>query len=207
MGESKIYDYIIIGAGAAGLMLADAMITDDFFIGKSILVLDKDAKQSNDRTWCFWEKGQGRFDAIVFRKWQYIFFAGKKHRKRYNIAPYSYKMIRGIDFYNSLLEQFERHPDVRFQVGEVISVKDEGKLVTVTTTNETFLAKKAFNSIFDYGMAVGQNEYPVLQQHFIGWFIKSDTPVFSKRPSYLYGLFHSTKRKYTLYVRAALFGI
>ena len=176
----KEYDYIIIGAGAAGLMLADAMIADDYFIGKSILVLDKDAKQTNDRTWCFWEKGEGRFDDIIFRKWQYIFFAGKKFRKRHDVAPYSYKMIRGIDFYNSLLQQFERHPGVRFQVGEVTSVKDKGKQVTVTTTTERYSAKKVFNSIFDYRMATGQTKYPVLQQHFVGWFIKSDTPVFQK---------------------------
>jgi len=56
------YDYIIIGAGAAGLMLADTMGKDAFFAEKSILLLDKDTKETNDRTWCFWEKGTGLFD-------------------------------------------------------------------------------------------------------------------------------------------------
>ena len=49
------YDYIIIGAGASGLLLADAMGQDSFFATKNILLLDKDSKKINDRTWCYWE--------------------------------------------------------------------------------------------------------------------------------------------------------
>ena len=49
------YDYIIIGAGAAGLMLANAIANDSYFQDKTVLLLDKDPKNSNDRTWCFWE--------------------------------------------------------------------------------------------------------------------------------------------------------
>ena len=52
------YDYIIIGAGASGLLLADAMGNDSFFADKKILILDKEAKKTNDRTWCYWEKGK-----------------------------------------------------------------------------------------------------------------------------------------------------
>lgn len=174
------YDYIILGAGAAGLMLADAMCSDDFFRGKSILLLDKDSKQNNDRTWCYWEEDEGLFDDIVFKKWKYIFFAGKELRKQYDISPYSYKMIRGIDFYEAILKRIEDHPGITFQLGEVTSVEDDGNQVVVSTASETFLAKRVFNSIFDYKMAVGQTKYPVLQQHFIGWFIKADKPIFKK---------------------------
>jgi len=175
-----VYDYIIIGAGAAGLMLADAMCADEFFEDASILVLDKDAKQTNDRTWCFWEKGEGQFEDIIYRKWNHIYFGGKQLSKRFKISPYAYKMIRGIDFYRSLLQRIESHPGVHFERREVISVKDNGNLVTVTTTTETYEAKKVFNSIFDYKMVMQQRKYPVLQQHFIGWFVKADTPIFEK---------------------------
>jgi len=77
------YDYIIIGAGAAGLMLADTMGKDAFFAEKSILLLDKDTKETNDRTWCFWEKGAGLFENIIYKEWNHIFFAGKGFSKRY----------------------------------------------------------------------------------------------------------------------------
>ena len=38
------YDYIIIGAGASGLMMAYRMSKDSFFDDKSILILDKEQK-------------------------------------------------------------------------------------------------------------------------------------------------------------------
>ena len=57
------YDYIIIGAGAAGLLLADALGKEEFFASKSILVLDKNDKTKNDRTRCFW--GQKNFNFLT----------------------------------------------------------------------------------------------------------------------------------------------
>jgi len=178
--EKIAYDYIIIGAGAAGLMLVDAICADSFFKNKSILLLDKNTKEINDRTWCFWEKGEGRFDDVVYKKWNHIYFGGKQFSKRFKISPYTYKMIRGIDFYDALLTRIKRHSGVQFEIDEVISVDDDGKEVTVTTHTKTYRAKKVFNSIFEYSMATGQNKYPVLQQHFIGWFVKSETSIFQK---------------------------
>ena len=97
------YDYIIIGAGASGLLLADAMLNDSFFDNKKILLLDKDAKNTNDRTWCFWEEGNGQFEAIIHKRWSSIHFQGEDVLKRTDINPYSYKMIRSIDFYKYYL--------------------------------------------------------------------------------------------------------
>lgn len=172
------YDYIIIGAGAAGLMLADAMCTDAFFMHKSILILDKDTKKTNDRTWCYWETGDGQFDAIVHKTWHHIYFAGKEFAQRFKIAPYTYKMIRGIDFYNHIFERIAKHPGIQFRQAEVTHATDDGDLVSVTTADKTYTGNKVFNSLFHYNMAAQQSKYPVLQQHFIGWFVKTEKPVF-----------------------------
>ena len=45
------HDYIITGSGASGLMLAYRMAKDSFFDTASILIIDKEKKTSNDRTW------------------------------------------------------------------------------------------------------------------------------------------------------------
>lgn len=179
MTNTPTFDYIIIGAGAAGLMLADAMIADDFFSGKSILLLDKDPKQSNDRTWCFWEKGKGQFDTIVHKSWNHIYFGGKQFSKRFPIQPYSYKMVRAIDFYESFLQRLDNHPEIVFKKAQVTDVIDTGELVKVSTSSERFIGRKVFNSIFSYEMATQQKKYPVLQQHFLGWFVKTKEPVFN----------------------------
>ena len=60
----KEYDYIIAGAGCAGLSLLMRMNGDPFFADKKILVVDAAGKNQNDRTWCFWEKEPDIFGAI-----------------------------------------------------------------------------------------------------------------------------------------------
>lgn len=159
-------------------MLAEAMVADAFFQGKSILLLDKDTKQDNDRTWCFWEQGEGKYDALTHKTWNHIYFGGQRVSKRFPIAPYRYKMIRGIDFYQSLLSRITAHRGVTFEQGEVLNVTDDGSKVTVTTSDGQYRGGKVFNSIFSYDMATHQKRYPVLQQHFLGWFVKTETPIF-----------------------------
>ena len=181
-------------------MLADAMIADDFFSGKSILLLDKDTKQINDRTWCFWEKGEGQFEDIIHKKWNHIYFAGKQFSKRYNINPYTYKMVRGIDFYNSILQRIEAHPDIDFRQAHISDVIDTGDNVNVTTSEDTYSGKQVFNSIFNYGMATHQKKYPVLQQHFVGWFIKTKKPVFDVDQATYMDFSIAQKREYAFYV-------
>jgi lycopene beta-cyclase len=172
------YDYIIIGAGASGLLLADAMGSDTFFDQKKILLLDKNLKNTNDRTWCFWEKGIGSFDHIVHRTWHTLHFEGRDISKRTEIAPYSYKMIKGIDFYDHYLDRIKQYPNISFIQGEVVHLKESNTEVHIQTVQDRYTGKYIFNSLFDYRMATRQTKYPVLQQHFVGWVIKTNHPIF-----------------------------
>ena len=74
----KYYDYIITGAGAAGLMLAYRLAKDSFFDQKSILILDPIKRSTDDRTWAFWEDGEGEWDGLVSKSWDSIIFANSK---------------------------------------------------------------------------------------------------------------------------------
>ncbi|KSA12590.1 lycopene cyclase family protein [Maribacter dokdonensis] len=173
------FDYIIIGAGASGLLLADAMANDSFFDQKKILLLDKAPKNSNDRTWCFWEKGNGQFEEIIHKKWNSIHFQGEDVAKRTKIDPYSYKMIRGIDFYDHYLKKVKATSNITFVQDTVVGISETEDLVAVKAVNKTYTGKYIFNSLFDYKMATQQTKYPVLQQHFIGWVIKVNKPIFN----------------------------
>lgn len=175
------FDYIIIGAGAAGLLLANALGKDNFFKEKSILLLDKDAKKTNDRTWCFWEKDQGDYDSILYKKWDHIYFAGKKLSQKSTISPYSYKMVKGQDFYTSYLDKITLHKNIKFQQEEVLTVEEKDHLLYVTTPVTTYKAKKVFSSIYDFRAPLLQHNYPVLQQHFMGWFITSEEAIFDDK--------------------------
>ncbi len=179
LGSMKEYDFIIIGAGAAGLMMADGMGKDPAFRDKSILLLDKDDKTTNDRTWCFWEKGSGLFDHILYKKWDEIYFAGKKHAEKYPIAPYFYKMVRGIDFYEHYLKRIASYPNVTFSQETVQKIKDQKhKGVEVHTQTNNYIAQQVFSSQLSFKDLKAPSKYPILQQHFIGWFIQTKEAVF-----------------------------
>lgn len=172
------YDYIIIGAGAAGLLLADALGKDPFFSQKNILILDKDTKKNNDRTWCFWEKGTGKFDGLLHKSWNHIAFKGQQFSKSYAISPYTYKMVRGIDFYQHYLEKLKGCPNIHFHQESVTDVAESKELVSVHTQENEYRCQRVFDSRFHYGMITPGGKYPVIQQHFIGWVVKTPKPVF-----------------------------
>ena len=70
----KYYDYIITGAGAAGLMLAFRLSKDSFFDRKSILIIDPIKRITEDRTWSFWENGAGEWDDLVSKSMEFCNF-------------------------------------------------------------------------------------------------------------------------------------
>ena len=176
----KRYDYIILGAGAAGLQLAYYMAQDDFFKEKSILIIERTKKNKNDRTWCFWEAGYGDFDNIVYQIWDNALVADTSVQLQFSILPYQYKMIKGIDFYNYILGIIGMHKNITIIQDEVLSYNDNGDLVTVNTATKTYEANKVFNSLFDYKTILNQTRYPVIRQHFIGWYVQTSTPIFKK---------------------------
>ena len=175
------YDYIILGAGASGLMMARAMAEDPWFHSSKILVLDKDAKSQNDRTWCFWEESKGAFDHLIHKSWDHIIFKSDRQDQRLAIDPYSYKMLRADDFYREHLSIIENARHIEFKLANVNQVSEEPDLVRIDTSEGSFSAGIVMNSFFKYDRLYQQNKYPVLQQHFIGWFVKADRPVFDHK--------------------------
>ena len=173
----KDYDYIILGAGASGLMLAYRMASDLFFDNKSILILDKDTDKGNDRTWSYWEEGLGEWDDIIYKTWDCVFFSDKSFSEIIDISPYCYKMIRSETFYKKMWNKINTKSNVEFINTSVLNYKIVDNKVLVTTTLKSFSANKVFNSLPNTSY-LKQDKYPVLQQHFIGWFIKTKVDTF-----------------------------
>lgn len=179
---SKVdYDYIIIGAGAAGLMLANALGKDPFFSDKRVLLIDRDPKNLNDRTWCYWEKGVGKFDSIVHHNWDNIFFGGQEFSKQLDIRPYSYKLIRAIDFYRFFIEKINSYHNIDFVQGEVVDLEERVAKIMVTTKETFYCCNKVFKSSYDIEKLKNQRKYPLLHQHFIGWVVKTKKNVFNPK--------------------------
>ncbi|TXD52889.1 MULTISPECIES: lycopene cyclase family protein [unclassified Polaribacter] len=167
------YDYIIVGGGASGLMMAYRMSKDTFFDDKTILILEKEKKDTNDRTWCYWEKENGEWDTILSASWDKIIFKSDSYKAKENIVPYKYKMIRSKDFYLKIWNQLKRKQNISFQKDTVISIHQLDNEAEVIAENQVFKTKTLINSILFTDAYKKQIEFPVLQQHFVGFFIKT----------------------------------
>jgi lycopene beta-cyclase len=174
------YDYIISGAGCAGLSLLVRMIHSGKFTDKKILLVDRELKPRNDRTWCFWEKENGFFDPIVFRKWRELNFYGENFESLLNIEPYTYKMIRGGDFYRYCFDVIKTAPYVEMKEGKVASVEPIRDGVGLTVDDQKYEGSYGFNSIlFGQPPHLRGTQYYFLKQHFKGWVIRTENPVFN----------------------------
>ncbi|CAN5236845.1 lycopene cyclase family protein [soil metagenome] len=176
------YDYIITGAGCAGLSLLYRMMQQDFFENKKILVIDQAPKKNNDRTWCFWEASEGVFEKIVHHSWKQIDFFSSNFSARFDIVPYTYKMIRGIDFYQYVLNEANQHSNIHFEYGNVKAiVNGENNIAKVFFEDKTYTCDYIFNSIIlqQHGADKIKSKYYYLQQHFKGWLIETPTAIFN----------------------------
>ncbi|MDI1317666.1 lycopene cyclase family protein [Flavobacterium sp.] len=173
------YNYIFTGSGLSALMTVYQMILSGKFKDKTILLLDENPKKTNDRTWCFWDN-TNLFDEIISKRWNTALFADANFQRNLNLNRYQYKMMRGLDFYNLVFDLISQQENIFFINKKVISFEELGSHCLVTTESENYTCNKIFNSIFDPELVKAQTKYPLLQQHFIGWFIKSKKAVFNK---------------------------
>ncbi|HPI10736.1 MAG TPA: lycopene cyclase family protein [Catalimonadaceae bacterium] len=174
----KSYDYIFTGGGCAALSLAWQMLQQPALKEKRILILDKDTKSGNDRTWCFWETGEGPFESILEKKWERAWFHGPGLSKLLDLKPYAYKMIRADRFYSHTLDFLRSFPGVEIVHSEVGECREEKNMVRVTAGDQQFEAPFVFNSIVPKRPKQPGHFY--LLQHFKGWVIQTSKPVFSE---------------------------
>ncbi|MDI5889061.1 lycopene cyclase family protein [Flavobacterium sp. LB3P48] len=175
----KHYDYIFTGAGLSALMTVYKMVQSGSFTDKSILLLDENTKKTNDRTWCFWKTNDSLWEQSISKKWDSALFANENFRRDLDLQPYHYNMVKGLDFYNQVFDLLSKQENITSLPHKVLEIEESETIILVQTESESFSCSKLFNSIYNKHKADNHTKYPVLQQHFIGWFIKSEQPVFN----------------------------
>jgi lycopene beta-cyclase len=177
----KDYDYIIAGSGAAGLSLVEEMIRSGSFSTSKILMVDREDKVNNDRTWCFWEKGEGPFEELVHKSWSSLEVYGRSGQKvLQDIAPYKYKLIRGIDFYEHCLKRVKAQTNITFLKGHVSELRNDRDGASLAIGGERYRGRYVFSSIPFQEPRASPHIY-LLKQHFKGWFIQTRRDVFDER--------------------------
>ncbi|MCF0056421.1 lycopene cyclase family protein [Dyadobacter sp. CY356] len=173
--QTKNYDIIICGGGMAGLSLVYRALKEKVWVDEKILIIDKDSKDTNDRTWCFWQKEgvKNEFEDIVYRRWKdLLFFSNQKEKLKLDTGSYVYKMIRSIDFYKHVLAYIRQSDQVDFIYHDIISIGNLGSKAVVKTSESVFESKYIFNSIYKKPELKPEEQYFI--QHFKGITIRTD---------------------------------
>ncbi len=152
------------------------MINSNKFSDKKILLIDKEEKNKNDRTWCFWEKDAGCFESIVYKSWHGLHFISDHSDIALDISPYKYKMIRGIDFYDYCFNRIQTQSNITILHGEVSYLAENNFRPSLNGNMLNIQNAIVFNSI--YIPSSSQKTSFHFKQHFKGWIIETDEPIF-----------------------------
>lgn len=192
------YDYIIAGAGGAGLSLLHYLLASPILSNQQILVIDQSLNKTNDRTWCFWEMGDHEFESLVHHRWEAISIHSESFSKELTTSPFSYKMIQGIDFYNYVMTAAKLNPNVHWVEAAVSNIKEisankSEQEVIVEWQGGFAKARMVFTSILPFQMnnLASATQYdsrnqssdnlPFLWQHFKGRTVTFNQPVFDQK--------------------------
>ncbi len=169
----KRYDFIFAGGGLAGSSLAYTLAHSTLRDAR-MLIVDRDPKNRNDRTFCFWANRPTLFDDIVQREWSQIHFAGKAFESEIDLGEYSYKLIRGIDLYHHTRKELSKLANVEFLQGRVWRIEDSVEGAAVWIDGEAFEAEWVFDSRFDHStFRPDPARHHSLWQYFQGWEIET----------------------------------
>ncbi|GLU56138.1 lycopene cyclase family protein [Dyadobacter frigoris] len=197
--QTKNYDIIICGGGMAGLSLVYRALKEKVWVAERILIIDKDSKDKNDRTWCFWQKEgiENEFEDVVYKRWKdFLFFSNKEEKLKLDTGSYIYKMIRSIDFYKHVLAYIRQFDQVDFVFQDIISIGNHGNKAAVKTSESVFESKYIFNSIYKKPELKPENQYFI--QHFKGITIRTNQ--FKTDPAEMYFMdFRTTQENGTTF--------
>ncbi|MEU3132532.1 lycopene cyclase family protein [Streptomyces sp. NPDC007027] len=176
-------DAVIVGAGAAGLSLAHHLCAPG---GRPLSVVLVDAPPGRlsppRRTWCFWEPEPGPYDASLAASWSRLRVRTADGGSVVARLPrLRYKMLRSDDFEALVLRRLSRAPGVRRMTATVASVRDlpggGAEVLVRDGSGERPLVRGQY--VFDSRpLPVLPPARTTLLQHFSGWFVRTERPVF-----------------------------
>ncbi|WP_425244646.1 lycopene cyclase family protein [Streptomyces citrinus] len=176
----------IIGAGAAGLSLADHLAPTPHGSPLTVTLIDAPPGPLRPprRTWCFWESATGRYDEAVTASWRTLRVHGRDGRAvQDSLGPLRYKMIRSDDFEALIDRRLAHRPGFTRRDGTVEAVEGaaDGARVLLREPGgalRTVSARWVFDSRPLDSLPRART---TLLQHFRGWFLRTPEPAFDTR--------------------------
>lgn len=179
------FDLAVLGGGLAGLSLL-------YHLGKAgklgdgarVLCVDPAGrKRGYDRTWSFWERENGPFETIVHHRWQSVWVADHDRMLDLDLAPYTYKQIRSSDFYAHVHDYLDGFNNITWLTGRAENVTVSDGQVSFRVGEQGYRSTIAYSSLPLHprtrpNTAAEKRKAPYLDQHFRGWTIRTERPIF-----------------------------
>ncbi|MDA0567519.1 lycopene cyclase [Streptomonospora sp. S1-112] len=175
------FDVAVVGAGAAGLSLTHRLAALNRAGRRWRIALVEPPPgpaRPPERTWCYWERGPGRWDAVLAARWERLAVVGADGRRRAaHAAPYSYKMLRSSDFTEHVAATaVEGVTVLRATVAEVADGAERAVVRGVDASGAP--VEVAAQWVFDSRPAPPPPGRTALLQHFRGWFVRTPRDAF-----------------------------
>lgn len=171
------YDYILAGAGLAGLSLVYYLLESDLK-DKKILLIDPQGKSIPDKTWCYWsEKPLDIHPNESIHAWNQLSFVSDDTKITKSLGRLRYFHLNSHDFYSSIFAKIAKYPNVNFLKDKVVTISDQHEKIHVITENNGLLET---SFVFDSRLDPKEFEKSSksLKQVFSGWKIQTQTECF-----------------------------
>ncbi len=173
----KEFQYIIIGAGCAGLQLAKALLELPSTQIESILLIEANP-QHQEKSWCFWSEKHHAYQHLVKYTWPSVAFSFAEYKAQQNIQPQLYQYINSSEFADYHFNYFKTDPRIKVIFQKVIGIESHNNGKTVKCSEQEFHSQCVF---YSDASVLSQNIKPKLWQHFLGWSIQTDSPMFDSQ--------------------------
>jgi lycopene beta-cyclase len=165
--QNNRFDIVFIGLGAGNSLLLLSLIKNNLLIGKKVAVIDIDKKNSNDKTYCFWDDNDApivlNLQPIISHSYNHIQFTNKAAQPLNN---QSYFYIKSIDLYNFIKLKLQQQ-NIPFYEDTIASIEKENEYFTLTAKENIYTANQIFDSRLQQSI-IPKNDDIFLNQSFYG---------------------------------------
>lgn len=172
------YDYTFSGLGLSTILVLNEMFENNLLEGKHVLIIEQNELAHDEKTWCYWEQENGKWDEYVSSTWNKALFKDKKESVECLKGELTYKRISSINFIEGLFKKLKFNLNITLVKERFISFNDLDSYVEISTDKNVYTSDYFFSSVLNDEEYKLDSKFPLLNQHFIGWFVETKDPFF-----------------------------